>query len=92
MGTDTLACLGGRANGIAAGTFGARLNLAPPAGTVPPPPPLGIVTAEVNEETDLVDFSILSVFALGSWIKFLVLIRITSKILSVGTSCSNFPC
>ena len=92
MGTSALDCTVVRANVMTSGMFGAGLTPLPPAGTVPPPPPLGIVTAEVNEETDLVDFSILSVFALGSWIKFLVLIRITSKILSVGTSCSNFPC
>ena len=47
MGTDKLACQGFRANGISAGTFGARLNLAPPSGTVPPPPPMSDVPVAV---------------------------------------------
>ena len=47
MGTDTLACPGVRANGIAAGTFGARLNITPPDGTVPPQPPMSAVSVAV---------------------------------------------
>ena len=89
MGTAVLACPRVRANGIAAVMFGAGLNPPPPAGTIPPPPPLGVAPVEVYEEIDLVYLYILSVVTLGSWSQFLVLIRLTSKILSVGTSCSN---
>ena len=78
MGTDTLACLGGRAYGIAAGEFGARLNTPPPpAGTVPPPPPMSVVPLSVEEAMDLIDLAILSVVTLGSRIHLYLLIRLT---------------
>ena len=64
----------------------------PPVGTVPPPPPLGAVLVEVDEERDLVYLAILSVVALGSWSHVLILISINSKILSVGTSFNDLPC
>ena len=77
MGTDTLACPGVRANGIAAGTFGARLNIAPPAGTVPPPPPMSAMPVAVEEAMDLVDLAILSVFTLVRLSHLYLLIRLT---------------
>ena len=48
MGNAALDCPGVRANGIAAGMFGARLTLPPPAGTVPPPPPLRALPLDVE--------------------------------------------
>ena len=92
MGTAALACPGFRANGMTAGILGARLNHPPPVVTVPPPPALGAVTVGVDKEIYFVDLAILSSVALGSWIQLLILITITSKILSVCTSYSNFPC
>ena len=77
MGTDKLACQGFRANGISAGTFGARLNLAPPSGTVPPPPPMSVVTVAVEEAIGLVDLAILTVVTLVSWSHLYLLIRLT---------------
>ena len=78
MGTDALACPGVRENGIAAGTFGARLDTPPPpAGTVPPPPPMSVVPLSVEEAMDLVDLAILSVVTLGSRIHLYLLIRLT---------------
>ena len=77
MGTDTQACPGVRANGIAAGTFSARLNPAPPSGTVPPPPPMSVVPVAVEEAMGLVDLAVLSVVTLVSWSHLYLLIRVT---------------
>ena len=77
MGTDTLACQGVRANGIAAGTFSPRLNPAPPAGTVSPPPPMSAVPVAVEEAMDLVDLVTLSVVTLVRLIHLYLLIRLT---------------
>ena len=77
MGTDILACPGVRENGIAAGTFGARLNLASPAGTVPPPPPMSAVPVAVEEAMGLVDLAILSVVTLVRLSHLYLLIRLT---------------
>ena len=66
MGTDALACPGVRENGIAAGTFGARLDPPPPPdGTVPPPPPMPVVPVAIEEAMDLVEVAILSVQVYG---------------------------
>ena len=56
---------------------------------VPPPPPLGDVSLGVDKEIDLVDLAISSAVALVSWSQLLILIRITSKILSLDTSYGN---
>ena len=77
MGTDTLFCQGFRANGISAGTFGTRLNLAPPAGTVPPPPPMSAVPVAVEEAMGLVDLAILSVVTLVRLSHLYLLKRLT---------------
>ena len=77
MGTDTLACPGVRANGIAAGKFGARLNLAPPDGNVPPPPPMSVVPVAVEEAMGLVDLAILSLVTLVRFSHLYLLIRLT---------------
>ena len=92
MGTSTLPFTVFRSNGINSGMLSAVFNPAPPGGTVPPPPPLGAVPLEVDKEINLIDFLILSVVSLVSWIPFLILIRIPSKIISVCTFCSNLPC
>ena len=90
MEAATLACPIFRVNGIAAGISGDKLTPSPPSGTFTPPHPLGVVPVEADEEIDIVDLAVLSVFALGCCSQLLLLIRLTSKILSVGTSCSNF--
>ena len=69
MGTAALACPVIRADGMGAGTFGARFTPPPPSpGTVPPPPPMEIMPVDVEEDMDLVDLAILSLFNLGSQI------------------------
>ena len=92
MGTVTLAFPGVRVNGMAAGILGAVFTTPNPVGTVTTPPPPRAVPVEVYEEMDLVDLAIFSVVALVSLSQLLILIRITSKILSVGTFCINLPC
>ena len=71
--------------------LGDVLTTPPPVGAVPPQTPLVSVPVKVDEEIDLVDLVILSLVALGSCSQLLILIRITSKIISLGTSCSNLP-
>ena len=77
---------------MTAGILGAGLTPPPPVGTVPPLPPLGAVPVEVDKEIDLVEVAILSVGNLGSWSQLLILIKTTSKILSVGNYFCNLPC
>ena len=67
MGTAALACLGFRANVMTAGMLGTILTPLPPVATFPPPPPLGVVPVEVDEEIDLVYLPILYIVVLGIW-------------------------
>ena len=76
---------------MTSGMLGSGLTHPPPIGTVPPPSPMGVVPVGVDEEIDLVDLSILGLFALGSWIQLLILIRITSNIIGLGNSCIYLP-
>ena len=92
MWTPVLACLGVRAKWVTAGMLSSGLTPPLPDGTILPPPPLGVVPVDIDKEIDLVDLAIFCVAALESWSQFLILRRITSKILSIGTSCSNFLC
>ena len=51
MGTDALACMGARTNGMIYRTIGAGLN-PPPAPPVPDPSPLEVVPDATDDETD----------------------------------------
>ena len=62
-----------------AGTFSAGLGALPPAGTVPPLPPMAVVPVAVEAEMDLVQLEILSVVALRTRSLLSLLMRLTCK-------------
>ena len=77
MWTGELACPGVRVNVTADGTFRAVWAPPPPAGTVPPSPPMAVVPVAVEEDMNMVDLVILRVVTLVSWSHLSLLIRLT---------------
>ena len=79
-----MACPGVRDNGMTARIIGSVLTLTPPVATFTPFAPLLVLPEEVNDDSELVHFSILYVLL---WI----LKSITLRRIIIGTPCSNLP-
>ena len=91
MGTVVLACPGVRYNGITAGIICYGLNPTPPVATIPTFPRLIAVSEEVNDDVELVHFSILYKVLWGFGVLLWILKSIYLRRLIIGTPCSNMP-
>ena len=91
MGTAVLACPGVRDNGMTAGIIGSGLTPTPPVATFTPFTPLLVLPEEVNDDAELVHFSILYRVLWGFGVFLWILKSITLKRLVIGTPCINLP-